>query len=168
MRGRRYDLDFIRAISCILVLIYHLSGYWYDGHGIWSWCNIGVQVFFFLSGYLAAIRKSDYNFKWVLRKLKRVLIPYWVYLTFIIPVIFLLDSSKISIWKVLVTISGFIGLFWDYKIEPIGVLWFVSYILICYMLTPFINWYYEKVRKKSVGKLTGGYGLIYLQLYLLQ
>lgn len=123
MQEKRFELDFVRAIACVMILIYHLSGYWngYDGHGILGWCNIGVQTFFFLSGYLAASGKNDFDLQWIIKKLKRIFIPYWIYLIVVIPVIFLMDNSQVNIPKVMLACSGLMGFFWEYRIESIGV-----------------------------------------------
>ncbi len=151
---KKIELDVVRAVSCIMILVYHISGYinGYINHGIMSWTNIGVQVFFFLSGILAAYN-DDYTSGWIKKKLSRILIPYWIYLIIILPIIALIDAGKISVFKVTLAFTGLMGFFWNNRIEPIGVLWFVSYILLCYVLTPFFNVIYKNVADKKLGEI---------------
>ena len=157
---RSKQLDFVRAFSCVLILVYYISGYTngYVNHGIFGWANIGVQIFFFLSGFLAAT-SGTYSNKWILKKYCKILIPYWIYLLIILPIIAVLDASKITAFKVILAGSGLMGFFWNSRIEPIGVLWFVSYILLCYSMTPIFNRLYNKMTNNKIG---GGLCYIYI------
>lgn len=60
--------------------------------------------------------------------------PYWLYLIVIFPVIAVLNPSELSWMKVFASftcIQGFGGIF---TITGLGQRWFVSYILLCYIL----------------------------------
>ena len=46
-RGRRRDIQVMRAVAVLLVVAYHLPGGWHLGGGF-----VGVDVFFAISGYV--------------------------------------------------------------------------------------------------------------------
>src|SRR4029079_4195412 len=89
--GRRRELDGVRAIAALLVLVFHAVGFWARGSGEDAWIrpwvgrlDVGVAVFFLLSGYLlyglflrGRIRISAY----ALRRAFRIVPAYWVALT---------------------------------------------------------------------------------------
>jgi len=89
--GRRRELDGVRAIAALLVLVFHAVGFWARGSGEDAWIrpwvgrlDVGVAVFFLLSGYLlyglflgGRIRISAY----ALRRAVRIVPAYWVALT---------------------------------------------------------------------------------------
>jgi len=89
--SRRRELDGVRAIAALLVLVFHAVGFWARGSGEDAWIrpwvgrlDVGVAVFFLLSGYLlyglflgGRIRISAY----ALRRAVRIVPAYWVALT---------------------------------------------------------------------------------------
>ena len=89
--GRRPELDGVRAIAALLVLLFHAVGFWARGAGEDAWArpwvgrlDVGVAVFFLLSGYLlygmflsGRIRVGAY----ALRRAARIVPAYWVALT---------------------------------------------------------------------------------------
>jgi peptidoglycan/LPS O-acetylase OafA/YrhL len=82
----------VRAIAALLVLLFHAVGFWARGSGEDAWVrpwvgrlDVGVAVFFLLSGYLlygmflrGGIRVGAY----ALRRAARIVPAYWVALTF--------------------------------------------------------------------------------------
>lgn len=156
---RSVELDTVRAVSCIFILIFHISGYTngYNSHGFWGWANIGVQMFFFLSGVLAA-NSDDYSLRWIKRRFRKIYIPYEIYLFIIIPIILVFNVAKVNWLQLILAFSGTMGFIWKLRIEPIGVLWFVSYILLCYALTPIFN----RIYNRNSDKKRGGWVVAYI------
>jgi peptidoglycan/LPS O-acetylase OafA/YrhL len=88
---RRRELDGVRAIAALLVLVFHAVGFYARGSGEDAWArpwvgrlDVGVAVFFLLSGYLlyamflrGRIRVGAY----ALRRAARIVPAYWVALT---------------------------------------------------------------------------------------
>jgi peptidoglycan/LPS O-acetylase OafA/YrhL len=89
--GRRRELDGVRAVAALLVLVFHAVGFYARGSGENAWArpwvgrlDVGVAVFFLLSGYLlygmflrGRIRVGAY----ALRRAARIVPAYWVALT---------------------------------------------------------------------------------------
>jgi len=88
---RRRELDGVRAIAALSVLVFHAVGFYARGAGVDAWArpwvgrlDVGVAVFFLLSGYLlyglflrGRIRVGAY----ALRRALRIVPAYWVALT---------------------------------------------------------------------------------------
>jgi peptidoglycan/LPS O-acetylase OafA/YrhL len=88
---RRRELDGVRAIAALLVLVFHAVGFWARGSGedaalrpFVGRLDVGVAVFFLLSGYLlygpflrGRIRIGAYAW----RRALRIVPAYWVALT---------------------------------------------------------------------------------------
>ena len=101
-----------------------------------SWANIGVQIFFFMSGWLYGNKDIADATAWFKRNISKIIVPYWGCLVVFIPVIALLSVDNVTFAKVLTAIFCLQG--FGYTIEGIGQHWFVSYIVLCYLITPFI------------------------------
>lgn len=95
--------------------------------------GVGCDVFLFLSGMgmwfsMNSVRTGNMNvWKWYWRRYVRILVPY---LMIVIPVCV---SNDNSIQEILIHATGFD--FFVYKLA----LWFVSCVLLLYILTPFID-----------------------------
>lgn len=87
-----------------------------------------------MSGYLYANKSISNTFQWIRNNMIKICKPYWLYLIVIFPVIAVLNPSELSWMKVFASftcIQGFGGIF---TITGLGQRWFVSYILLCYIL----------------------------------
>ena len=134
-----YTICLLRVIACLLIIWNHASldifGGWGNG---WFWANIGVQIFFFMSGYLYGGREINNAKEWFLRQFKKISKPYYLYLLLFIPIIYWLDSGSLSLSKIVVELAFLEGFMSDYQIGYLGQHWFLSYILLCYLLMPLV------------------------------
>ena len=132
-------IDIIRITATILIFLCHAcveSGSAIGGM-FGQFFNVGVPIFFLISGYLHSQKPISNTAKWYVRKFKRVCIPLYVFLSllFIIYVIAKLPIH-ISVW--LQTIFPICGLTQNY-ISGCGHLWFLTHLLICYLITPLLQ-----------------------------
>ncbi|QDS96336.1 Acyltransferase family protein [Roseimaritima multifibrata] len=100
--------------------------------------QIGVAIFFAISGFLALSPSPLNTRQWLFRRLLRIYIPYWI------TVAGLLTANAIAGYKPVSTslvISEFLGLAgWTHRGQLIGVhLWFISLLLFCYLLAALIR-----------------------------
>lgn len=128
MNNRNYTIDLIRIIACWLIVWNHLTGGLLDGaYNKWLWANIGVQIFFFMSGYLYGDRCVQDKKEWLKKQLRKIYTPYWIYITLFIPVVYYLSTSFITVTNCIVAYIGLQGLVPGEQIEGFGQHWFVLY-----------------------------------------
>ena len=127
------SISFVRLVSFSLITSCHFLQY-FDNWLAW-WLNVGVQVFLFMSGYLYGKREITSDILFYKKQLRKILIPYYVVVVVFIIIELLVCPEVIkesSIIPVLLCAETFPG----------GEhLWFIPTILMCYLLTPFLQRY---------------------------
>lgn len=135
MKEKSYTLYLLRIIACFLIIWNHTSGHLLNGaYNKWSWANTGVQIFFFMSGYLYGGRKIFNKESWIKKQVRKLAVPYWTYMAIILPVIYIMDKSRLSIGKIVAALTMMQGFSSSFTVEGLGQHWFISYILLCYFL----------------------------------
>lgn len=122
----------------IFIVLCHFLQY-YEHELAW-WFNVGVQIFFFISGFLYAhktIKDTSIDFIW--KNIKKILIPYY---SFLIPTIVVYFSFK-ELLSVKTIASA---LLCSGTINGLEHLWFISYILLCYIITPYLENWVNKIK----------------------
>ena len=132
-RGRELELDFIRVISMFMIIFCHISA---EAGMKWGeYFNVGVMIFMFMSGYLSY--RKNHGGKWIKDRLKRILPEYFIFLIIYLLVTVFILHARYTAKQILVNLFVLQGLFTESGLPNILHLWFVTYILICYLLTPF-------------------------------
>lgn len=140
-----YRISLLRFLAIVLVVACHifqqleipLSG----------WLNIGVQIFLTISGYLFGMRAiSERPLYWFRRRFQRIYIPYALMLIFSVICFSLIDPALIDV-KLLYSflcLQAFLG-----APDDLGHLWYVSIILVCYIITPALSKVSQSVKPLS-------------------
>lgn len=117
-------------ISCHIMQYYDLELAW--------WFNVGVQIFLCISGFLYGQKSIDNVTDFYNKRLKKILIPYYlVFIPFgIIEFIFARDAFSIKNFAL-----GIVLCSWLKGAEH---LWFIPTILMCYLITPLLQGYRNK------------------------
>ena len=105
--------------------------------------NVGVQIFLIISGYLYGRKKIGSTYQFLIKQFKKILVPYWIFLFFAITMYAIFQPQYINkdiVTKSLLTIG---------TIEGIGHLWFIRYILLCYLLVPLLNHIRDRVKNST-------------------
>lgn len=120
----------LMIISCHIMQYYDLELAW--------WFNVGVQIFLCISGFLYGQKNIDDATDFYNKRLKRILIPYYlVFIPFgIIEFIFVRDSFIVE--------DFVLGLVLCSRLKGAEHLWFIPTILMCYLITPFLQAYRNK------------------------
>ncbi len=145
---KEYSISFVRLIAMIMIICCHILQY-FNNEFAW-WLNVGVQIFLITSGYLYAKKKINKPFEFYKKEFIKILVPYYIY-CFILIIIYKITNieaiSFINIIKLLLLID---------TIKGVEHLWFIRYIIICYLLLPLIeNIFYKKnIDIKELLKLT--------------
>jgi len=103
----------------------------YYGNELAWWFNVGVQMFLFISGYIFSNLKMDITT--LKKQFCKILIPYYIFVTFACAlwIAFSTDANIFDI--VLIYVLRSYG-----KFEGLHHLWFISYILLAYVMTPVV------------------------------
>ena len=98
--------------------------------------NVGVFTFLFLSGYLYGPKYIKNDKEWLLKRLKKILIPMWLFMVFIFAVRFFLLGYGIEFKSYIVYLFNMQGLLRG--VQGATHLWFMTTIMICYLITPLL------------------------------
>lgn len=134
MIKRLNSISVIRAISLGMIISCHFFQYY--GYEIAFWLNGGVQIFFFISGFLYGL-KEDINVKeWYKKQFEKIVLPYYIVLIFVLFFDYTCLGKTYSVGTVvknLLCLQGFTGC-----IDELTHTWFISYILLAYLITPIL------------------------------
>lgn len=132
------SIQVTRIVAMLFIIICHLCNY---SNNIFinylaQFFNVGVFVFLFLSGYLHANKKIDKFITWIFIKIKKIFLPSLIFSLVIMFLnsLFYDNFSIYSFFSYIFNLQYFFG-----RIMGIGHLWFVSIIMICYLLLPLLN-----------------------------
>lgn len=143
------SIDIIRICGAALIFLCHAcneSGTMVGGM-LGQLFSIGVPMFFILSGYLHGQKAAPKNkLKWYGRKLKRLMLPLYIFIA-ILAIFYLAAGLSIDLslwWQTIIPICGLTQKY----IPGCGQLWFLTHLLICYLLTPLLQ---ERARLEKRG-----------------
>lgn len=124
------------------IIACHFCQY-YDSEWAW-WLNVGVQVFFIISGFLYGTKTIVEPISWLRKQFKKILVPYYIFLLFAIIGYTIVAPEQIGLKNVTAAILT-VG-----QIKGISHLWFVSNILFCYLITPYLAALRDYLNNKSL------------------
>ena len=133
----------LRFVSMLLIFVCHCFQY-YDNE-LCRWLNVGVPIFFIISGFLYGSKTAAPDPVVFLRKrFRKILLPYYLFLFIVIPLYFVFHRDLLHLKDIFhaLTCSG--------TIKGLGHLWFVGYILFCYIITPYLLWFKNSFSKKPL------------------
>ncbi len=143
MINRDYSISFVRLVATVFIIVCHI--YQYFCVGLTFWFNVAVQMFFFISGYLYGNRKIDDVISFYGKNFKKILVPYYLCVIIIggMGLIFKGDTCNLhDIGKLLILDAA-------NNYMPLHNLWFIAYILLCYLMTPFVNKFLDRIEEKK-------------------
>lgn len=161
-----YAISVTRIIATLMIIVCHLlqsasSSLLSDLVQVF---NVGVTVFFFISGFLNGQKKIESRTRWILKKTCRIFIPYYIYFLFIIILLFVYNPYLLNFKSVLFYILNLQGIVHVY-LPFSSHLWFISVIFIFYMITPIISTLIRKIEKiKNLIYIISIIGIIQLLL----
>ena len=147
-------VSYARLFAMIMIILCHYFQF-YNMELAW-WFNVGVQLFLIISGFLYGQKEIGDSIEFLNRRCKKILLPFYLYLIGVTMFLLLVERSSISVSNVLGAFSG---------VRPYkGTehLWFIPYIMFCYLLTPLLCALKNKIEKQSSGKRLAIFVLIIL------
>lgn len=99
--------------------------------------NSGVYIFIILSGYLAGKKVITDWKSWYIKKIKRIMIPYWIVILICLTYESIYTHTfNVKMWLVhILDLQGIFGA--SVTTNP---LWFVTLIMLLYLITPVYQW----------------------------
>ena len=133
---RNSTISLIRMLSMLMIISCHIMQY-YNLELAW-WFNVGVQIFLCISGFLYGQKNIDNVTDFYNKRLKKILIPYYlVFIPFgVIEFIFARDVFSIKNFA--------LGMVLCSRIKGAEHLWFIPTIIMCYLITPLLQGYRNK------------------------
>lgn len=133
---RDIKFDNIRFVAMLAIVLCHF--FQVKGLGTLSqWLSVGVQVFFVLSAKLLSnkdfSKKADVV-KFLKTRVTRIYIPVWIYLACLLPVLVVIGKAP-TISGAILYILGLAG-FSKSVVLGLGHFWYISVLIICYLLVP--------------------------------
>ena len=158
------SLSFIRLISMLMIISCHIFQFY--GFEIAFWLNIGVQIFFLLSGYLYGNKQITSAKNFYKKQYTKIIIPYLLLCLFILVYQSIVNPTYLSDTSSFIIFGRLIGFQdWLRPFPNIFHTWFVSIILLCYLLVPVLNAFKRKINTKEFA--IGGIAIILiLQLFV--
>ena len=136
----------------MIVLCHFLQ---YYGNELAWWFNVGVQIFFVLSGFLYGQKDIQNSIDFLIKQLKKILIPYWIFLFAASVLYAFFDKENISpgvfVYSLLCART----------VKGLEHLWFVPYILFCYFVTPYLNDLRKKLENFSIVKFIAVFASVF-------
>lgn len=130
MKSKNYSISLIRMLAFLSIFLCHIMKYL--DLELEHWFNVGVQIFLFMSGYLYGPKTIENSVDFYIKEFKKILVPYYVVIfpVIILHIIYVKDLTGLDI--ILTLLLG-------KTIYGGGHLWFVPYILMCYIITPLLD-----------------------------
>lgn len=146
IQEKNYTISLIRFLSLLSIITCHIL----QGLNLEAafWFNIGVQIFLFMSGFLYGQKQINNPKHWFIKQFKKIYIPYVILAVIIILIdyiFFNIKYSKTTIIVNLLGLQGFINI-----IPTISHTWFISYILLCYFITPILQSIKFNIMEKKI------------------
>lgn len=141
-KKQRVDyIDNMRGLAIIVMMMLHTNAYFLQNpisSFIWNWGQFAVPVFIFCASYVFfqkhhLISDSFNMVSYLITRLARLLIPYYIFVGVFCVLLFLKDPAKISVQYILENIL---------IIRGIDINWLVLLFVFFTLLMPFVSWLY--------------------------
>lgn len=136
-----YAISLLRLISTVLIVACHCLQ-WFGSELAW-WFNVGVQIFLCISGYLYGKGRSQSVIQFYKHRIIKILLPYYIVFLAFSLAIFVVNPAAFD-YKLFLG-----GLLLRKTIQGGEHLWFIPYILLCYLITPLLNSFRDEYIRNS-------------------
>jgi len=120
-----------------------IAGHWcsYAGIYLYDMGGLGVHIFLLLSGYLCGIKEVSQPIQWYKKRFIRIMKPMWIWTIILIVVAILFGTFQVGYFTSLLGLNG-IGWILPFTLPSTSDMshtWFVTVILICYLIVPLLQ-----------------------------
>jgi len=136
-KPRELSIGLIRCIAMCMIILCHFLQYYQNELAFWF--NVGVQIFFAVSGFLYGRKQIDDDIGFIAKNFKKILLNYYIFLLAAVPIYIAFARNNIDIKNIPFVLIAYS------TIKGIGHLWFIAYILLCYIITPLLSRFSQKI-----------------------
>lgn len=140
MRQIKYQFaTWLRAVGMLMILLCHFTQQSDNSYLVMSsqFFNIGNNIFFIMSGFLFGIQGKAFNsmVQWYKKRVKRIYVPYemMIIVLFLVHIVLGIQLNARQWGKQFLGLQGWSG------VAGATHTWFITSLLICYLLTPLIS-----------------------------
>ena len=99
-KERFVEIDMLRGLAMFAMILIHTNAYFLSSAPIieqlWDWSQFAVPVFLLCSAYLFFIKTPAFNFGYIVKRFKRLVIPYYIFMVFFFAAILLREPHKLT------------------------------------------------------------------------
>ena len=127
-----YSISITRVIAMVFIVICHMASL-FGKNAIATLFDVGVPIFFIISGYLASFKIIENEGKWIIKKIIRIYVPLVIWLVSYLAITLIKGDPFASPIQLLMLITNMQGLNHFISYIPLGIgPWFFTVILLCY------------------------------------
>lgn len=136
------NISIIRVFAMLSIIVGHYLSM--QGINHFQFGAIGVEIFFFISGYLYANKDIGNIKKWFYNRWKRLIIPYWIVLggCILLRISFSYEVTHNAITIFFLNLQGVDRVFRNLSIpilKGMGQTWFLTVLILCYLIMVFLK-----------------------------
>lgn len=110
--------------------------------------NVGVSIFIIISGYLYGGKEiNEGYFNWIIKRTKRILIPMYFFMIYLL-IVNIIRENRLNVMNWIAYIFNLQG--FEIYVHGAEHLWYLTIIMICYLITPILNKYKKILNKKAI------------------
>lgn len=154
--NRQEFVGYLRVFAMLLIVLCHLSSESTNGIilKMAQFFNVGVEIFFLISGYLFGLKiiSGEYK-KWYWKRAKRIFPSYYLFLM-ILFLIYLIKGMEVDVIHWIIQLINLQGS--EIYVHGAEHLWFLTVLMFCYIITPILDLLRQKISPKQGVLLFGG------------
>lgn len=167
VKKNTYFISWLRAFAVLFIILCHLTQHapYELVRDTAMFFNVGVELFFIISGFCFGLQhKIDSPAGWYVRRVKRILVPYELFLG-VLALIYLAKGMSFNA-------SNWLSCIFCYQGAQVGVLgaeqtWFMTTMMLCYLITPWFSAFWSRLGSiKTVRIITLIFCIVILPLSL--
>lgn len=136
-QSESYAISLVRFIAMVLIVSCHILQSL--DNGLAYVLNIGVQMFLAISGYLYGQKIINNWGVWFGKRIMKVYLPFIVFFAICMLLYLFVQPEAIDVVRVTFHVFNLQGLLTRGIISGLGHLWFLSAIMLCYLITPVLQ-----------------------------
>ncbi|MDE2025736.1 MAG: acyltransferase [Patescibacteria group bacterium] len=99
-KERFVEIDLLRGLAMFAMILIHTNAYFLSSSSLveqlWDWSQFAVPVFLLCSAYLFFVKTPEFTVSYLVKRFKRLLIPYYIFMLFFFGAILLREPQKLT------------------------------------------------------------------------